>query len=103
MREKLSKISLHRPRPAKLIKGFLLLTAIVSIIYFLFLPNYTKIKKLQERNKELESNIIVLAEDIEILKDDLENFKNDPFYLEKIAREQLGIARDNEVIVSVED
>jgi cell division protein FtsB len=74
-----------------------------GIAFFsIFFPDYTRMKLLEEENEELSRQVATLKQDIATLGHDLEQFKTDPFYVEKVAREEFGIARENEVIVHVE-
>lgn len=79
---------------------------IIGIIFFIAIfklfPNYSQIKELKEENNQYIEKIAEMEKEIKTLNHDLDNFKTDPFYLEKIARNELGMANDNEVIVHVE-
>ena len=84
--------------------GFALLGLIILlIISFTFLPKYTTIRELNEENEALSKRIDEVKKEITELKDDLDNLKKDPFYLEKIAREQMGAVKDNEVVIQFEE
>ena len=67
------------------------------------MPKYTKRKELLEENEALNRKIEVVEEEIRVLKQDLESFKDDPFYLEKIARQHLGAVKENEVVIHIEE
>lgn len=82
--------------------GFLLLILFL-IIFATFLPKYTKIKELAQENDALSQKISQVESEIVALKKDLEAIKEDPFYLEKIAREQLGAVKDNEAVIHIEE
>ncbi|MFC1514626.1 septum formation initiator family protein [Candidatus Omnitrophota bacterium] len=84
--------------------GFVLLGIIILlIISFTFLPKYTTIRELTEENEALSERIDEIKIEIDTFKDDLEHLKEDPFYLEKVAREQLGAVKDNEVVIKIEE
>ena len=84
--------------------GFALLAVIILlIISFTFLPKYTTIRELAEENEALSKKIDEVKAEIGTLKEDLEHLKEDPFYLEKVAREQLGAVKDNEVVIKIEE
>ena len=81
------------------------LIVIIGILIFAVIrlfPNYSKIRELQEENQQYEQRISSMKKEIDTLNHDLEHFQKDSFYVEKIARNELGIARENEVIVHVE-
>jgi len=76
---------------------------LLLIIAFTFLPNYTKIKELNRKEKALSQKIKEVKEENQELKTDLELLKGDVFYLEKIAREKFGAAKDKEVTIQIEE
>ena len=84
-------------------KNTLIIIIIIFIIaLFKLFPNYSKVKVLEEDNQSYILEIVAMKKEIEDLRNDISNFKTDPFYVEKIARNELGIAKENEVIVQVE-
>jgi cell division protein FtsB len=66
-------------------------------------PSHTQIVELKEENERMETRIATMKGEIANLKDDLNKFKTDPYYLEKVARNELGLAKENEVIVNIEE
>ncbi|MFH1354875.1 MAG: septum formation initiator family protein [Candidatus Omnitrophota bacterium] len=77
-------------------KGFWLF-AITIVLLIIFLPGYTKLQELRDRNSDLEVKIEKLAEDNSLLQKELERVENDPVYQEKIAREKMGVVRKGEI------
>ena len=57
----------------------------------IFLPGYTKLQELRDRNRELELKIKHLSIDNVLLQQELSRIENDPVYQEKIAREKLSL------------
>jgi cell division protein FtsB len=51
-------------------------------------------KELYEKQRELSS----LSDEIKALKQELVSWKTDPYYMEKIAREELGMGYKDEVV-----
>ncbi len=81
-----------------MLKNALWLFAFCVIVLAVFLPSYTqvqdkkqKIKEYNARIKELRDNNIKLTEERRLLV-------NDPHYLEKVAREKMGLVKEGEVI-----
>jgi len=70
-------------------------------LLFIFLPGYTKLQELRDRNKELEVKIKHLNVENALLAQELSRVENDPFYQEKIAREKMGVVRKGEVPVKI--
>ena len=84
--------------------GFVVLgLVILLIISFTFLPKYTTIRELTEENEALSKKVAEVKQEIGVLKNDLKHLKEDPFYLEKVAREQLGAVKDNEAVIKIEE
>ncbi len=71
------------------------------LILIIFLPSYTKLQDLKQKKRDLEEKIISLEEENKKLVEYIDNLTNDPFYLEKIARENMGVAREGEVIYKI--
>jgi cell division protein FtsL len=76
---------------------------ILLIIAFTFLPKYTKIKELQKENQLLSLEIEGLQKRNRDLQQETEMLKDSAFYLEKIAREELGAVKENEVAIHIEE
>lgn len=68
------------------------------VVFIIFLPSYTKIQDLKQRNIELEQQIKRLQAQQARLKRERRLLFEDPVYSEKIAREKMGIAKKGEVI-----
>ncbi|MCK4912174.1 MAG: septum formation initiator family protein [Candidatus Omnitrophica bacterium] len=70
------------------------------VIYF---PNYARLKKLRDANKKLILENAAIIEEIQDYEDKLKMVGEDPYLYEKIAREELGIARDGEIVIDIEE
>ena len=80
-------------------KKLICTVVIIAIIVAVFLPGFSKLQQLKEANRDLESRIEILMRTNEELKKEKERLENDPSYVEKIAREKLGMARKDEIIL----
>ena len=67
----------------------------------IFLPGYTKLQELRDKNRELELKIKHLSIDNVLLEQELSRIENDPVYQEKIAREKIGVVRKGEVPIKI--
>ena len=76
--------------------GWLFLFAFLVLLAFL--PSYTKLQDLKQRNLDFEEKTVKLQQEVESLNQRLYRLENDPAYLEKVAREKMGVARKGEVI-----
>lgn len=77
---------------------FLIEVALVCWFYYYGASGIREIHHLQQENKRIEENIAFVQRDITECERELIVRHNDPFYKEKIAREQLHMARDGEEI-----
>lgn len=89
-----------KPKPKRKLnpqKALIAAAVLVFAVYFLYIMIWQQIT-LSGKNKkieELEAQVQTASEKTEELEAELENL-NDPEYLEKIAREKLGLVRPNE-------
>ena len=67
----------------------------------IFLPGYTKLQELREKNSNLEVKIKRLNVENALLEQELKRAESDPVYQEKIARERMGVVRKGEVPVKI--
>ena len=67
----------------------------------MFLPGYTKLQELREKNSNLEVKIKRLHVENALLEQELKQAESDPVYQEKIARERMGVVRKGEVPVKI--
>ena len=77
------------------------LFGIIVFLLVMFLPGYTKLQELREKNINLEIKIKRLHVDNALLEQELKQAENDPIYQEKIAREKMGVVRKGEVPVKI--
>ena len=80
-----------------IIKKAFWLFGIAVILLIIFLPSYTKLQELRDRNRDLETQIKKLAKENYSLQQELKRIENDPVYQEKIAREKMGVVRKGEI------
>lgn len=67
----------------------------------LFLPGFTKLQELKDRNRSLEARIKQLNVENKLLEEELKRIEGDPLYQEKIAREKMGIVRKGEIPIRI--
>jgi cell division protein FtsB len=81
-----------------MLKNAIALFIFTTVVLLAFLPSYTQLQDLKERNREYADEIRSLqAKHIE-LKEEFRRLKEDPVYLEKVAREKMGLVREGEVV-----
>ncbi|MFQ5952028.1 MAG: septum formation initiator family protein [Candidatus Omnitrophota bacterium] len=72
--------------------------AIFILLAAIFLPGFSKLQKLRRENTELQRRIMLLKEHNEVLREEVANMQEDPGYVEKKAREKLGVIKKGEII-----
>ncbi|MDD5634557.1 MAG: septum formation initiator family protein [Candidatus Omnitrophica bacterium] len=79
----------------KIIWYVVILSALICVI---FLPGLTDLHKLRAENEKHKKRIQLLEERNDELKEELLRLQKDPVYVEKKAREKLGIVKKGEII-----
>lgn len=77
------------------------LFGVAIFLVIIFLPGYTKLQELKDRNKDLETKIKYLNVENSLLQQEIKRIENDPVYQEKIAREKMGVVRKGEVPIKI--
>ncbi len=67
-----------------------------------FLPSYQQMQDLKAVNHAYEAEIERLKVDKEQLLEERRLLEEDPVYLEKVAREKMGLIREGEVVYRIE-
>jgi len=67
----------------------------------IFLPGYTKLQELRDKNRDLVVKIKKLSVDNALLNQELSRLETDPLYQEKIAREKMGVVRKGEIPIKI--
>ena len=65
--------------------------------------NQAMIKKLRDENKRLALENEKLIEEIADYEEKLKRVGKDPYLYEKIAREELGIAKEGEIVIDIKE
>lgn len=84
-----------------LLKKAFWLFGLSVFLLIIFLPGYTKLQELRDKNTELEAKIRRLNVENALLQQELHRAENDPLYQESIAREKMGVVRKGEVPVKI--
>ena len=71
------------------------------MILLMFLPSFNQMQNVKAKSLEYERRIQELELQHAQLLKEKERLENDPVYLEKIAREKLGLIKQGEVIYRV--
>jgi len=80
-----------------MLKKVFSLFALAGFLLLVFLPGYTKMQDLKEKNRELSVNINKLQKENVLLQKEIKRLQYDPLYQEKVARDKMGIVRRGEI------
>ena len=85
-----------------MLKNALWLFAAATIILLFFLPSFTMMQDQRQKNLEYEKKIAELQRRNEELKVEKQRLIEDPVYLERVARERMGLVREGEKVYKME-
>ena len=71
------------------------------IMYVVSPEGLTAVQNKKLENKQLASRVETLTEEIKKLEDEIKRWETNPFYREKVAREQLQMARPTDEVYYV--
>ncbi len=80
------------------------LIAILLLIFFLaylFLSGYLNLRKVGQRLARIEEENERLVQENKRLEEEIKALEGDPFYIEKIAREELGMVKKGEIVYEI--
>jgi cell division protein DivIC len=97
--------SFSRMNPSKLVNGFfaVLFTAIVLWAVAFFVGMHRELKALQAQEEVNRARLAAAEEKLREQTEYLERLRQDPALLERIIREKLGYAKNDEYIFRFED
>jgi cell division protein FtsB len=87
----------HAPRRRHIGRAKVYLVAIVLVM--VFLPSFIKYQELSYKNRQLEERLHALKADNRRLEEAKMRLETDITYIEKRAREEIGVARKGEIVL----
>ena len=85
-----------------MLRNALWLFAVATIILLFFLPSFSIMQDHRQKNLEYERRIAELQRRNDELKEEKQRLIEDPVYLERVARERMGLVRDGEKVYKME-
>ncbi len=73
------------------------------VLFVIFLPGYTKFMELRTKNMHFEKEIARLEQENIRLNKEKTRLEEDLDYVEKVARESMGVTREGEIPIRIED
>ena len=74
---------------------------IAVFLLIIFLPGYTKLQELGDKNRTLETKIKDLKIENALLQEQIRRMEQDEVYQERMVREKMGIVRKGEIPIKV--
>lgn len=84
-----------------MLRNALWLFAFALLVLVIFLPAFSKMQDLQRKDREYQRQISEMAAEHTRLLEEKRLLEEDPVYLEKVAREKMGLIREGEVIYKI--
>lgn len=81
-----------------MLKNAILLFVFAFVILLVFLPTFSRMQDLDQKNLDYQVKISSLEQENIQLKEERKLLEEDPAYLEKVAREKMGLIRAGEVV-----
>jgi len=71
------------------------------IVLLIFLPGYSRLQELKQKNREFKARITQIEKENIDLVEEKGRLENDIVYLERVAREKMGLVREGEIIYRI--
>jgi cell division protein FtsB len=84
-----------------MVRNAVILCVFSVLITIIFLPSYTHVQDLRLKNAEYDRQIYALKRNKIKLLEEKHLLEENPEYLEKVAREKMGLIKDNEVVFKI--
>ena len=72
---------------------------VIGTLLAIFLPPFVKYQELRYKNKKMEERIASLKEENKRLAEEKRRLETDITYIEKKARQKIGIVRKGEIVI----
>ena len=86
----------------KVLKSIIIIGGIFFLIVGSYIPNHIKLKRLKYENKTFLTENEKVLNEIKEYEETLKNVGTDNFIYEKIARDELGLAKNDEIVIDIE-
>ena len=83
-------------------KRVMISLAVILGLAVIFLPGITKLNELNDRKETLQNRIRELEARNRELEIEIKKMKEDPIYIEKVAREKFRAVREGEITYKIE-
>lgn len=84
-----------------MLKNAIFLFLLSVVVFVLYLPSYTQLQDIRQKNQDFALQIKLLKEKNAELQREKKRLEEDPVYLEKVAREKMGLIKEGEVVYKI--
>ncbi len=84
-----------------MLKNAFWLFILALFVLIMFLPSYSRMQDLRRKDTEYVRQVKFLQEKKIKLNEEKRLLEEDPVYLEKVAREKMGLIREGEVVYKI--
>lgn len=88
--------------PTSVVWVVAVVAAVAGAGYF-FWPEFGKLEELRQEEKKLRVRIEVEEKKNQLLRKEEEDLRGNPDYVEKVAREKLGLIKQGEIVYKFDD
>lgn len=81
-----------------MLKNAFILFAVAFVILLIFLPLFSRVQDVKQKDLNYKLQIAELEEEKKRLEKEKRLLEEDPVYLEKVAREKMGLIREGEAV-----
>ena len=81
-----------------MLKNAFLLFIFAFVVLISFLPTFSRLQDVKQKDLEYKERIAALENEHARLQEERRKLETDPVYLEKVAREKMGLIREGEVV-----
>ena len=83
-------------------KVVLIAIPLFSLLFaYLFIPEYLNLRKVGERLARMKEENKRLIQENKRLEEEIKALEGDSFHIEKIAREELGMVKEGEIVYEI--
>ncbi|MEM7014277.1 MAG: septum formation initiator family protein [Verrucomicrobiota bacterium] len=94
---------LDRWQRASRVVVFMLVLAGLGVAVTLFWPEVERLREIENGNNELAADLAMLKAERDALKQEYEWLRDDPQYLEMVARDRLNLQKDGETVFRIKN
>lgn len=97
------QVRLLKKGSSKFLKLTFILIIVLSTVVAIYFPTYFRYARLKKENRKMMKKVEKLKTEIKELEKNIRDLKEAPYLLEKMVRENLGAAKDDEIVIDIRE